>query len=428
MALNSNALTTVDNLLAYMGATVPSTELFSIYHDETESATAATVRMASYVVYLTVTGGGNAGTVTYTLAEYASITALVVAINAANKGFVATVEAGNGATDPTDLDALAAVSCFGAAAIQYPAGRSTKAHELAINQASAHIEYICGRSFNAADYTHRYSGRGHKKLVLRQRPIITVSRVAFGWREAFKVKNTSTDCIQANVALESAQARLDVVGGANNSSSTVAYTAASTDLDTFVAAIIAEGNGWTAEVASGADGAWLVADCFDFESRNALTDWLTVWAPYENQDQYEVDREAGVLYRTGWGSTLSPMVWGSSTWMRWSHRPVELRPLNAESAAPYWQDGTFNIYVKFRAGYETIPSDVAGLCDEYAKLILLNAPRNTALTSETVEGYTWAASSTGASGRSGGDMAFMQRLRDLLEPYRIHIAPRFLEV
>lgn len=428
MALNSNALTTVNDLLAYMGTSLPSTELFSIYHDESDSATAATVQVTSTVLQLVVTTGANAGTYSLTLSGYASVTALVAAINVADIGFLATVEAGNGATDPTELDVLAAVSCFGAAAVQYPAGRSTIAYEQAINQASAHIEHICARSFNAADHTHMYHGRGHKKLVLRQRPIISVSRVAIGRQEAFRVKNTSTDAVQANFALESAKARLDVIGGVNNDKgNSVAYTSTTT-LDTFVAAIIAIGKGWTAEVVDSADGAWLVTDCFDFESYNALSDWMSVWVPRENQDQYNVDKEAGVLYRAGWGSTLSPMVWGSATWMRWSQRPVELRPLNAESAAPYWPDGTFNIYVSFRAGYETIPSDVAGLCLEYAKLILMNAPRNTALTGENVEGYSWTAASSGASGRTGGEDAFTQRLRSKLEPYRIHIAPRFLGV
>lgn len=429
MALNSNAMTTVDDLLSYMGESLPASELFSIYHDESDSATAATVRISGALI-LTITGGANAGVEVLALSSYASVTALVAAALALDKGWVATVEGGSGSADPANLDALITVSAFGSAAIQYPTGRNTHAYEHAINVASTKIENHCSRTFIATDYTHMYCGRDEKRLPLRQYPIIRVDRVAIGRTDAFKVRNTSTDASLSTFALESAQARLEVVGGANNSSSTVAYTS-STTLTTFVAAIIAEGNGWEAEVLSSAEGTWLVADCLDFDARNTEERWLTVFTPQVNQDRYDVHKEAGAIERSGWGQSIIALGYGTGGWLRHSRKPLELRPLTAEEGGSFWPEGRFNVYVKYRAGFETLPDDVVWVCQEFAKNLLQNAPRNTALSAESVEGYSWTAGSSSARGAvsgSGGEDAWTQSIKRALAPRVMYITPDFIEV
>lgn len=427
MALNANALTTVNDLLSYIGESVPSQELLSIYHDQSAGATAATIGISAGTLTLIVTGGTNAGTETITLSSHATVTALVAAINALSKGWVASVEGGNANADPSVLDDLATVSAYGIAAVQYPAGRNTYAYEQAINAASSKIEHYCSRVFAATDYSHMYSGHNHKSLPLRQAPIIRVDRVSIGRQEAFRVRNTGTDNAMAQMALTATEGRFEIVGGAGHGSTTVAYTS-STTLTSFVASINALGSNWEAEVLTTADGSWRVTDCFQFAARNTATRWLTIWIPFENQDRYEVHSEAGVIYRTGWGLSLSPLAWPSGSWWHWAGKPLELRPLNAEAAGPYWPDGVFNIYVKYRAGYETIPDDVKYACNELAKNIIMNAPRNTALTGETVPGYTWTAGFSGPLGRSGGEGAFSQNIRQLLAIYRRYINPEFVEV
>lgn len=432
MALNSNALTTVDDLLSYMGGFLPASELFSVYHNQQESATAATIKVAAGTITLTVTGGVNAGTEQLTLSAYASVTALVAAILALDKGWVPTVEGGAGSADPTTLGTpQSTTSAYGIAAIQYPTGRNTYAHEQAINAASTKIATYCSRTFAATNHTHMYCGRNDKRLPLRQFPIIRVDRVAIGRADAFKVRNTSTDATLSTFALESAQARLEVVGGANNSSSTVAYTS-STSLATFVAAIIAEGNGWEAEVSDSADGTWLVADCLDFDARNTEVRWHTVYVPQTNQDRYDVRKESGIIERTGWGWGASAMVWGGGGGWRGSMaKPFELRPLTADDAGAYWPEGRFNVYVKYRAGYETLPADLVQICQEYAKNLLLNAARNAVMVSESVEGFSYSAGSSasrGANSASGGASAWTQSLRDDLAPYVMPMVPAFVEV
>lgn len=431
MALNSNAMTTVDNLLSYMGESLPASELFSIYHDKGNSATAATVKAVGGLITLVVTGGANAGTELLTLSSYASVTALVAAILALNKGWVVTVEGGSGSADPTALVAPSSTTnAYGVAATQYPTGRNTHAYEHAINVATTKIENHCSRTFAATNHTHMYCGRDEKRLPLRYYPIIRVDRVAIGRTDAFKVRNTSTDAALSTFALESAQARLEVAGGANASSKTVTYTS-STSLATFVAAIVAEGNGWEAEVLDGAEGTWLVADCLDFDARNTQERWLTVFTPYVNQDRYDVHKEAGAIERMGRGQSIIAFGYGAGSWYRHSRKPFELIPLTAESDASFWPEGRYNVYVKYRAGFETLPSDLVQICQEYAKNLLLNAARNTVMSSESVEGFSYSAASSTSKGThsaSGGASAWTQALRDDLALYVMPIVPKFIEV
>ncbi len=429
MALLSNALTTVDDLLSYMGESLPTTEMLTVYHDESDSATAATVAISGSPpnLALTITGGANAGTVIVATASGMTMAELRVAVDALNKGWVTTVIGGAGGADSTGLDALATVSAFGMAAVQYLTGTNTHRHEEAINAASVKIETHCNRTFAATNYTHMYSGRSSKKLPVRQYPIIQVNRIAIGRTDAFTINNTSTDAVQANAALESAQLRLDVVGGANASSSTVVYTS-STTLTTLVASINSEGNGWEAEVLSTAEGSWLVADCLDFESRNALNSSLTVWMPLQAQDRYEVHKDAGIVYRTGGNLTGSPQFWPMNAAWQLGTRPIELRPLTADEAGPFWPEGVFNIYVSYRAGFETTPADVKQQCEELAKNYLRNASRNTALTSESIEGYSFSSGFSGPAGRSGAEGAFTQAIRGALSGRVNYMPQEFIEV
>lgn len=86
----------------------------SIYHDKSDSATAATVEVTATTMVLIVTDGANAGTTTYTFSDAASNTVgeLVTAINALDKGWVAEL-LDESARDSATLEVLAATDVFG---------------------------------------------------------------------------------------------------------------------------------------------------------------------------------------------------------------------------------------------------------------------------------------------------------------------------
>jgi len=428
MALNSNALTTVNNLFAYMGESLVNPETFSIYHNAGASSTAATVQIGSDTLTLIVTGGTNAGAGALTLSDYATTTLLVAAVNALAKGWVAAALR-SGSEDPSDLDDLAQTSAWGAAAVKYPTGRDVVKQELAINAASAKIESYTGRIFNSTTFTHMYSGKNLKELQLRYFPLIQVHRVAIGRREAFKVKNTATGAIQANFAIEPTQLTLDVIGGTSAHSDTIAYTDDTTTLTTVVASINAlSAYGWEAEVETSADGGWCISDCFEYQPRDAYNSWLTSFTPYETEDRYDTNLETGTLFRTGWGKTGAPVAFVTGGLTGRSARPHELRPITADSAGPFWPEGMFNVYVKFTAGFATIPTDLENICLELAKNIILNAARNTALTGENIDGYSWTSGFTGATGRSGGEGALTSAIRLELEQWRMYFIPEYVQV
>ena len=83
-----------------------------IHHDQSGSATAATVEVTSTALVLKITGGPNAGTETLMFASYATIDELVDAANDLDKGWVAEV-AINGATASAELAARSEQTAFG---------------------------------------------------------------------------------------------------------------------------------------------------------------------------------------------------------------------------------------------------------------------------------------------------------------------------
>lgn len=82
MAVDQNALTSLDEALLYLGEE-PTRDGIWIYSDGA-SATAATVEVTDETIILIITGGGDAGTNTLTFsdADKNTVAELIIAINA----------------------------------------------------------------------------------------------------------------------------------------------------------------------------------------------------------------------------------------------------------------------------------------------------------------------------------------------------------
>lgn len=121
---------------------------FTIYHDQSAAATAATVTVTATTLSLIITGGANAGTTNFTLASY-SVQNLVAAINALAKGFVAVVVSG-WYTLASELTTLEATSIFGSTSIQTLNSEYEEDYELP----AAFGGLLDNPTFSDATYTH----------------------------------------------------------------------------------------------------------------------------------------------------------------------------------------------------------------------------------------------------------------------------------
>ena len=85
-----------------------------IYHSEEEDATVVTVQVTSTAIVIVITGGANAGTTTYTFADYSEMQDIVDAIEQADIGVVISLVEGMRPNEKTaNLHALAATGMLG---------------------------------------------------------------------------------------------------------------------------------------------------------------------------------------------------------------------------------------------------------------------------------------------------------------------------
>lgn len=415
MALLSYALTNVDGLLAYTGETLVAEELVSVYHDASASATAATVAISGGTLSLVITGGGNAGTDNIVLSTHATITALVAAINALAKGWVAAIVAGKGGADPTNLSAKALTSAYAQGAIQYLVGLNDLFLITAINAATELIERYCDRRFASTIYEHRYHGMNRRTINLRNYPVISVARVSVGSRKVMQITNASIDAEQALVSVDSDSMDFEVIGGASANTDSVSITN-STTLTNLIASINALGSNWSASLDGQADGAWLAANLYEFNGRQALNIFLDVLGAEESIDGYEVNAQAGILYRRSGEHSRFTSI---SSIRGPAFAPPELRPLTARSSGPVWPDGMFNIFVRYTAGFATIPDDLKFICEQVAANIMRMRKRDTGLASESIDGYSYSAK---------GDGPLTVEIKASLASHRLLAAIEFVEV
>ena len=95
--IDTYALLSLDDAKSYLGLTDDELQedAFTIYNDESDSATAATVQLLNNTLTLVVTTGANAGPATYDLTAAANDTLgeLTAAIITNDKGWVVTQHA-----------------------------------------------------------------------------------------------------------------------------------------------------------------------------------------------------------------------------------------------------------------------------------------------------------------------------------------------
>ncbi len=384
MALASNALTTVASLEAYMRRPIPDSDLMTIYHDQSVSATAATVEVSAVKLSLSITGGGNAGIQTIAWTAATTITALKTTIDALNEGWVVRV-LGSGNASSGRLKILATTSAFGSANELWLQGVDTYAYEQVINTASNSMERMCGRFFASATYRQLYSGSGRDTLRLRNWPVTVVKRVSVGRISGMSVSNSSgLDAKEATVSNDLTTLTFTVYGGTNDTeSSPQTVTIGSNTVTQLVALINALGNGWTATASSGA-AQWKGTELFKTEAVGCLDIAVQFYAPNHAEEDIRLEGNPGLLRRG----------FGSEPWFqkrRRAHLPAHV-PYLAALGGDIWTEGQYNIFVHYTGGYATIPVDLEMLCNELAATMLRSGARDSGLISESGAGYSYSAS------------------------------------
>jgi len=241
MSVDANALTSVDEVLAFLGEDLKRDGLWVYCSGD---ATAATVEVTSTTMVLIQTGGTYPGTSTLTFADVDknTLSELIVAINALD-GWLAGLIYSSSATS-SDIIITGALSCLGSEEEIMLQIKDNYLIERLIDRATDMIERYCNRKLSTRTYEREiYYGNGFNKLILEQYPVTRVSRLSVGRANSFSIKNTSTDANFCTVEITATTIRLIVDGGTNNDDTEL--TLADYDkIDDLITAIEALAKGW----------------------------------------------------------------------------------------------------------------------------------------------------------------------------------------
>ena len=207
------------------------------------------------------------------------------------------------------------------------AGDPTELVEIIHPAVEKWIKKYCNREFESTSYRERYNGTGSSELILRQYPVISLSRLSLWPLDVIRVKNTNTTT-NATVSVSSTAVTLTRDG----SSSTVLFADYATF--TLLAAAISAVSGWSAEVVSSSYDNYKSTELIERMGLYCLeSNWAYLQMPYNRGEiDFDVDSETGIinLYRYSFDDS--------------SGFPVGIR----------------NIFVDYVAGYATadMPTDI----------------------------------------------------------------------
>jgi hypothetical protein len=227
-----------------------------------------------------------------------------------------------------------------------------------VNASSVAINKYCDRVFEATDYTEWLDGSDESKLRLPQYPVITLRRVLLNSFESMRLQNSAVGAFGASVSLAAGNLNLTVVGGASAGTDTLTLVTYTT-LALLQAAFVALGHGWIVTVVSEARP----KDLRPIGLSGALSGEVGLESPDETQTiDVNIDPPSGLLY-----------------------------------AHSTWPSGTQNVFVDYRAGYGTIPEDLAFIAVRLASDLLNSTQINSDLESERLGDYSYKVS-TAAKG------------------------------
>ncbi len=222
-----------------------------------------------------------------------------------------------------------------------------------ITAVSRAIENYCWRTFSVTSYDELYPGGDRRELVLRNYPLVSVERVAYGPMPVLRATNTSSSNQRATVKVTSVGLELISVASGVATTDDILFSAQPT-LTALAAAITALGNGWTGTVLDPANGLLASADLRALQGAFcAMNVNADVKMHLTELSAFNVDAERGLL--------------------------------KSDDAAA-WFGGGDSWRVIYNAGYSDIPDEVQEACAGWVAQLFWQTKRDPGLTSQTIPG------------------------------------------
>jgi hypothetical protein len=222
-----------------------------------------------------------------------------------------------------------------------------------IGACSDAIQKYCRREFAVRSYDELYDGNGDRRLMLRQYPLISVESVRYRPVTVLKViNNDRTTNQQARVTVtQTGLTLLRVASGVRVVDTSITWAAYPT-LQAVATAIVALGNGWSAQAigdSAGDYGTWPSADLFIPPSYGSgTTSQGALTARGENAELKLHTYE------------LAGYQWDVRGWLLRAIPYTDPELLHPEDLI--WPVGVNNFRIQYTAGYPVIPEAVQEAC------------------------------------------------------------------
>jgi hypothetical protein len=271
-----------------------------------------------------------------------------------------------------------------------------------ISSASRAVQKYCRRDFVSTSYDELYNGRGDRRLVLRQYPLLSVQSVRYRPVTVLKIQNNLANTPIARVAVTSTGLTLTwVTAGVTTTNTSISWAS----YPTVVAvqnAVAALGNGWSAS-GQGYD---------QYPSAD-------IYCPNGVAATGALPQSQGALTAAGQFAELKLHTYELAGYQLDQRRGWLLRAIpytDPELLHPedlIWPVGINNFRVQYTAGYATVPEDVQEATAELVASLFVQRGRDLTLQSEHTSG-SYAYSVLNAQGQ------LPDRIRAFLRPYRYH--------
>jgi hypothetical protein len=219
-----------------------------------------------------------------------------------------------------------------------------------VSAVSAAVRRWCRREFDSQSFDELYRGTGTDRLVLRQSPLISVSRVSTNPTTVLRVTNTASTNQRATVAVTATGLTLTRVASGTTTTDTSVTFAGNATLSAVATAVNALGNGWSAE----AIAPYTLRASADLRKQGAFGCAASTQAGLtlhvEDLADFDADLDRAILCRP------AQLVWEDRDPAGWT-RDAEYRVL-------------------YTAGYASVPEDVQEACARWVAELFSLAKRD----------------------------------------------------